>query len=94
MLEFCQLAGEGLYEGVPPGGSIITGAGMISGCPCMIIATVKAAMITITCRKHVRAQRFAWQHRLPCVTMVQSGGANLPDQPNIFPDEGHRLDLL
>ena len=42
----------------------------------------------ITCKKHVRAQRFAWQHRLPCVTMVQSGGANLPDQPNIFPDEG------
>jgi 3-methylcrotonyl-CoA carboxylase beta subunit len=42
----------------------------------------------ITCKKHVRAQRFAWQHRLPCITMVQSGGANLPDQPKIFPDEG------
>ena len=91
-LEFCQLAGEGMYEGVPPGGSIITGVGMVSGRACMIIAndaTVKGGTYYgITCKKHVRAQRFAWQHRLPCVTLVQSGGANLPDQPNIFPDEG------
>jgi len=92
LLEFCQLAGEGLYEGVPPGGSIITGVGIVSGRPCMIIAndaTVKGGTYYgITCKKHVRAQRFAWQHRLPCITLVQSGGANLPDQPNIFPDEG------
>ena len=91
-LEFCQFAGEGMYEGVPPGGSIITGVGMVSGRACMIIAndaTVKGGTYYgITCKKHVRAQRFAWQHRLPCVTMVQSGGANLPDQPSIFPDEG------
>lgn len=91
-LEFCQLAGEGMYDGVPPGGSIITGVGMVSGRACMIIAndaTVKGGTYYgITCKKHVRAQRFAWQHRLPCVTLVQSGGANLPDQPNIFPDEG------
>ena len=91
-LEFCQLAGEGMYDGVPPGGSIITGIGMISGRACMIIAndaTVKGGTYYgITCKKHVRAQKFAWQHRLPCVTMVQSGGANLPDQPNIFPDDG------
>ena len=91
-LEFCQLAGEGMYDGVPPGGSIVTGVGMVSGRACMIIAndaTVKGGTYYgITCKKHVRAQRFAWQHRLPCVTMVQSGGANLPDQPNIFPDEG------
>jgi 3-methylcrotonyl-CoA carboxylase beta subunit len=81
-LEFCQLAGEGMYEGVPPGGGIITGVGMVSGRACMIIAndaTVKGGTYYgITCKKHVRAQRFAWQHRLPCVTMVQSGGANLP----------------
>ena len=52
-------------------------------------ATVKGGTYYgITCKKHVRAQRFAWQHRLPCITLVQSGGANLPDQPNIFPDEG------
>lgn len=91
-LEFCQLAGEGLYEGVPPGGSIVTGVGMITGRPCMIIAneaTVKGGTYYgITCKKHVRAQRFAWQHRLPSVILVQSGGANLPDQPNIFPDDG------
>jgi 3-methylcrotonyl-CoA carboxylase beta subunit len=91
-LEFCQLAGEGLYEGVPPGGSIVTGVGIVAGRPCMIIAnepTVKGGTYYgITCKKHVRAQRFAWQHRLPCITMVQSGGANLPDQPHIFPDEG------
>jgi 3-methylcrotonyl-CoA carboxylase beta subunit len=91
-LEFCQLAGEGLYDDVPPGGSIITGVGIVSGRPCMVIAndaTVKGGTYYgITCKKHVRAQRFAWQHRLPCITMVQSGGANLPDQPYIFPDEG------
>jgi 3-methylcrotonyl-CoA carboxylase beta subunit len=91
-LELCQLAGEGLYEGVPPGGGIITGVGLIAGRPCMVIAndaTVKGGTYYgITCSKHVRAQRFAWQHRLPCITFVQSGGANLPDQPNVFPDEG------
>ena len=91
-LEFCQLAGEGMYEGVPPGGSIVTGVGMISGRACMIIAndaTVKGGTYYgITCKKHVRAQKFAWQHRLPCITLVQSGGANLPDQPDIFPDDG------
>ncbi len=91
-LEFCQLAGEGMYDGVPPGGSIVTGVGMVSGRACMIIAndaTVKGGTYYgITCKKHVRAQKFAWQHRLPCITMVQSGGANLPDQPNIFPDDG------
>ena len=91
-LEFCQFAGEGMYDGVPPGGSIVTGVGMVSGRACMLIAndaTVKGGTYYgITCKKHVRAQKFAWQHRLPCVTMVQSGGANLPDQPNIFPDDG------
>ncbi len=91
-LEFSHLAGEGLYEGVPPGGSIITGVGLIAGRPCMVIAndaTVKGGTYYgITCKKHVRAQRFAWQHRLPCITLVQSGGANLPDQPHVFPDWG------
>lgn len=91
-LEFCQLAGEGVYDGVPAGGSIITGVGTIAGRPCMVIAndaTVKGGTYYgITCKKHVRAQRFAWQHRLPCITLVQSGGANLPEQPDIFPDEG------
>jgi 3-methylcrotonyl-CoA carboxylase beta subunit len=91
-LEFGQLAGDGLYEGVPPGGSIITGVGLVSGRPCMLMihdATVKGGTYYgITSKKHVRAQMFAWQHRLPCITMVQSGGANLPEQAFIFPDDG------
>lgn len=91
-LELGEFAGEGLYDGVPPGAGIITGVGTIAGRPCMIIAndpTVKGGTyLGMTCRKHVRAQRFAWENRLPCVTLVDSGGAFLPDQANIFPDEG------
>ena len=91
-LEFGQLAGDGLYAGVPPGGSIITGVGLVCGRACMLMihdATVKGGTYYgITAKKHVRAQMFAWQHRLPCITMVQSGGANLPEQAHIFPDDG------
>lgn len=91
-LELGMLAGEGLYEGVPPGGSIITGIGLVAGQPCMIIAndaTVKGGTYYgMTCKKHVRAQHIAWQHRLPCITLVDSGGAFLPDMANIFPDAG------
>ncbi|WP_411860105.1 acyl-CoA carboxylase subunit beta [Cupriavidus sp. TKC] len=91
-LEIGELAGEGLYEGVAPGAGIVTGVGLIQGRACMVIAndpTVKGGTyFGMTCKKHVRAQRFAWQHRLPCVTLVDSGGAFLPDQANIFPDEG------
>jgi 3-methylcrotonyl-CoA carboxylase beta subunit len=91
-LELGELAGEGFYEGVAPGAGIVTGVGLIQGRACMVIAndaTVKGGTyFGMTCRKHVRAQRFAWQHRLPCVTLVDSGGAFLPDQANIFPDEG------
>ncbi len=91
-LEFGHLAGEGMYEGTPPGATMVTGVGLVHGRACMIIAndpTVKGGtMFGMTTRKHVRAQLFAWQHRLPCITMVQSGGAFLPDLANIFPDEG------
>jgi 3-methylcrotonyl-CoA carboxylase beta subunit len=91
-VELGELAGEGLYEGVAPGAGIVTGVGLVQGRACMVIAndaTVKGGTyFGMTCRKHVRAQRFAWQHRLPCVTLVDSGGAFLPDQANIFPDEG------
>lgn len=91
-LELAELAGEGMYEGVAPGAGLVTGVGLIEGRACMVIAndpTVKGGTyFGMTCRKHVRAQRFAWQHRLPCVTLVDSGGAFLPDQANIFPDEG------
>ena len=67
-LEFGQLAGDGLYAGVPPGGSIITGVGLVCGRACMLMihdATVKGGTYYgITAKKHVRAQMFAWQHRL------------------------------
>ncbi|WP_425414277.1 acyl-CoA carboxylase subunit beta [Ottowia thiooxydans] len=91
-LEIGELAGEGLYEGVAPGAGIVTGVGLVQGRACMVIAndpTVKGGTyFGMTCKKHVRAQRFARQHRLPCITLVDSGGAFLPDQANIFPDEG------
>ncbi|MGV3569949.1 MAG: acyl-CoA carboxylase subunit beta [Ramlibacter sp.] len=91
-LEIGELAGEGMYEGVAPGAGLVTGVGLVQGRACMVIAndpTVKGGTyFGMTCRKHVRAQKFAWQHRLPCVTLVDSGGAFLPDQANIFPDEG------
>lgn len=91
-LELGQLAGYDMHDGVPPGGGIITGIGMVQGRACMIIAndsTVKGGTyFGITCQKHVRAQKIAWQYRLPCITLVDSGGAFLPDQPKIFPDDG------
>ena len=91
-LELGELAGMGKYEGVPPGAGIITGIGMVSGRHCMIIAndaTVKGGTyFGMTCKKHVRAQRIAWNNRLPVITLVDSGGAFLPEQANIFPDEG------
>ncbi|MES3014649.1 MAG: carboxyl transferase domain-containing protein [Pseudomonadota bacterium] len=91
-LEIGQLTAADLYEGVPPGATIITGVGQVCGRACMLIVndpTVKGGtMFGMTTKRHVRAQLFAWQHRLPCITMVQSGGAFLPDLENIFPDEG------
>ena len=91
-LEIGQLTAADLYDGVPPGATIITGVGQVSGRACMLIVndpTVKGGtMFGMTTKRHVRAQLFAWQHRLPCITMVQSGGAFLPDLENIFPDEG------
>jgi 3-methylcrotonyl-CoA carboxylase beta subunit len=92
LLEIGELAGLGLYADVPPGASLITGIGLVSGRPCMIIvndATVKGGTyFGMTCKKHVRAQRIAWENRLPSITLVDSGGAFLPDMANIFPDDG------
>ncbi|MCC7458290.1 MAG: methylcrotonoyl-CoA carboxylase [Nitrospira sp.] len=91
-LELAELAGAGLHDGVAPGAGIVTGIGAVSGRLCMVIAndaTVKGGTyFGITCKKHVRALTIAWMHRLPCITLVDSGGAFLPDQANIFPDEG------
>jgi 3-methylcrotonyl-CoA carboxylase beta subunit len=97
-LEFGHLAGEGMYEGVPPGATIITGVGQVCGRSCMLIAndaTVKGGtLFGMTTKKHTRAQLFAWQHQLPCITMVQSGGGFLPDIANIFPDEGQAGSIM
>ncbi|MDP6342804.1 MAG: carboxyl transferase domain-containing protein [Alphaproteobacteria bacterium] len=91
-LELGELAGIDMYDSVPPGAGIITGIGQVGGVSCMIIANdapVKGGTYyTMTAKKHVRAQKIAWQHRLPNITLVDSGGANLPEQPGIFPDVG------
>lgn len=97
-LELCQLAGEGMFEGQPPGGNIVTGIGIVSGRPCMVIANDAGgnggSYNAITCKKHVRAQRFAWQHRLPCLTLVQSGERNVGEQAGVFADEGEFGSIL
>ncbi|XP_076649706.1 methylcrotonyl-CoA carboxylase subunit 2 [Halictus rubicundus] len=93
-LEFSQLAGYELYgeEEVPAGG-IITGIGRISGTECVIItndATVKGGTYyPITAKKQLRAQEIAEENNLPCIYLVDSGGANLPRQADVFPDKWH-----
>ena len=92
-LEIAELAGDGIYDGVPPGAAMIAGIGQVSGRSCMLIANdapVKGGTYYgMTARKHVRAQQIAWQYRLPNITLVDSGGANLAEQASIFPDARH-----
>lgn len=88
------MAGHKLYGGEEvPAGGIITGIGRVSGVECMIVAndaTVKGGTYyPITVKKHVRAQEIARENRLPCVYLVDSGGANLPRQAEVFPDKLH-----
>lgn len=92
-LELSALAGYELYEDEIPGAGIITGIGRIMGIDCMIVAndaTVKGGTYyPITVKKHLRAQKIAEQNRLPCIYLVDSGGAYLPKQDEVFPDENH-----
>ncbi len=92
-LEFSQLAAWNMYEGEAPGAGIITGIGRISGHECIIVAndaTVKGgSYFPLTVKKHIRAQEIALQNRLPCIYLVDSGGANLPMQDEVFPDRDH-----
>ncbi|MDP3572503.1 MAG: carboxyl transferase domain-containing protein [Archangium sp.] len=92
-LEFSQLAALGMYDDAAPGAGVITGIGRVSGRECVIVcndATVKGgAYFPITVKKHLRAQEVALENNLPCVYLVDSGGANLPHQSEVFPDREH-----
>ena len=92
-LEIGQLAANGLYDDDIPGAAIITGIGRVSGRQCMIVcndATVKGGTYyPMTVKKHLRAQEIAEANHLPCIYLVDSGGANLPHQAEVFPDRDH-----
>ncbi len=92
-LELSQLAAHGLYGEEVPSAGIITGIGRVSGRECMIVvndATVKGGTyFPITVKKHLRAQEIAETNRLPCLYLVDSGGANLPNQDEVFHDRDH-----
>ena len=92
-LEIGQLAACDLYKGEVPGAGLIAGIGRVSGRQCMILcndATVKGGTYyPMTVKKHLRAQEIAEANRLPCIYLVDSGGANLPHQAEVFPDRDH-----
>ncbi len=92
-LELSPLAAWGLYGGEVPVAGIVTGIGVICDTPCMIIAndaTVKGgSFFHETVKKHLRAQEIAFDNRLPCVYLVDCGGAYLPEQDRVFPDRDH-----
>jgi acetyl-CoA carboxylase carboxyltransferase component len=89
-LELGALAADGLYDGDAPGAGIVTGLGRIEGTECVIVAndaTVKGGTYyPLTVKKHLRAQEIALENRLPCLYLVDSGGAFLPLQDEVFPD--------
>src|SRR5678815_5766394 len=92
-LEFSQFAAYGMYDDNIAGAGLITGIGRVSGRECVIVcndATVKGGTyFPMTVKKHVRAQEIARQNGLPCIYLVDSGGANLPTHVDVFPDKEH-----
>ena len=92
-LELSQLAAWGMYDDEVPAAGIITGIGRVSGRECLIVcndATVKGGTYyPVTVKKHLRAQEIAEENHLPCIYLVDSGGANLPNQDEVFPDRDH-----
>ena len=88
-----QLAAHGMYDDEVPCAGIITGIGRVTGRECVIVAndaTVKGGTYyPMTVKKHLRAQEIARENRLPCIYLVDSGGANLPNQDEVFPDRDH-----
>jgi 3-methylcrotonyl-CoA carboxylase beta subunit len=92
-LELSPLAADGLYDGDAPSAGIVTGLGRVEGTLCVIVAndaTVKGGTYyPLTVKKHLRAQEIALENRLPCMYLVDSGGAFLPLQAEVFPDRDH-----
>ena len=92
-LEFSQLAAHDMYDAKIAAAGVITGIGRVAGRECVIVvndATVKGGTyFPMTVKKHVRAQEIAEQNNLPCIYLVDSGGANLPNQDEVFPDRDH-----
>ena len=92
-LELSALAGWELYDGKAASAGIVTGVGVVEDCECMIVAndaTVKGGTYyPLTVKKHLRAQRVAWENNLPCIYLVDSGGAFLPMQDEVFPGREH-----
>jgi 3-methylcrotonyl-CoA carboxylase beta subunit len=92
-LELSALAANGLYDGEAPGAGMVTGIGRVEGVECVIVAndaTVKGGTyFPMTVKKHLRAQEIALENRLPCLYLVDSGGAYLPMQDEVFPDREH-----
>ena len=92
-LEIAPLAALDMYDNAAPGAGMICGVGRVSGVECLIVcndATVKGGTYyPVTVKKHLRAQEVAQQNRLPCIYLVDSGGANLPNQDEVFPDRDH-----
>jgi 3-methylcrotonyl-CoA carboxylase beta subunit len=92
-LEFSQFAAHDVYDEPVPAAGILTGIGRVSGRECVIVAndaTVKGGTYyPLTVKKHLRAQEIARENKLPCLYLVDSGGANLPNQDEVFPDRDH-----
>lgn len=92
-LELSPLAAMDMYDNEAPGSGVITGVGRVSGVECAIVcndATVKGGTYyPMTVKKHLRTQEVAMENRLPCIYLVDSGGANLPQWPEVFPDKTH-----
>ena len=92
-LELSQLAAWDMYDNQVPAAGIVTGVGRVSGRECVVVAndaTVKGGTyFPMTVKKHLRAQEIAQQNRLPCIYLVDSGGANLPTWDEVFPDRDH-----
>ncbi|MEM7646210.1 MAG: carboxyl transferase domain-containing protein, partial [Pseudomonadota bacterium] len=92
-LEFSTMAAWDMYDGAAPGAGVVTGIGLIKGTECVIVAndaTVKGGTyFPMTVKKHLRAQEVALENGLPCLYLVDSGGAFLPKQDEVFPDRDH-----